>query len=152
MSPWTEVVNWMYVRRSEDVSDVFLTSYLRLVYVLCSEDALGNSKENYAYKFLSLFKLNLCDTPEVHPEFHQISKVELFESCFDLLKVVSYCRKKLHRRYLTGFYISFCTGESTPSNQTREVSNLTISRKCMQFYLHSTLSYQKPFSQFIFER
>ena len=152
MSFWTEVVNWMYIRRSEDVSDVFWTSYLRLVYVLCSEDALRNSRGNYAYKFLSLLKLSLCDSPEVHPKFHQISTVELFESRFDLLKAVSYCRKKLHLRYLTGFYISFWTGESTSSKQAWEVSNLIISRKCMQFYLHSTLFYQKPFSQFIFER
>ena len=127
----------MYIRRSEDVSDVFWTSNLRLVYILCSEDALRNSRRNYAYKFLSLLKLNLCDTPELHPEFHQISKVELFESRFDLLKTVSFCRKKLHLRYLTAFYISFCTGESTPSNQAWEVSNLIISRKCIQFYLHS---------------
>ena len=152
MSPWTEVVSWMYIRRSEDVSDVFWTSYLRLVYTLCSEDALRNSRRNYTYKFLSLLKLNLCDTPEVHPEFHQISKMELFESCFDRLKAVSYYRKKLHLRYLTGFYISFCTGESTLSNQAWEVSNLIISRKWIQCYLHSTLFYQKDFSQFIFER
>ena len=152
MSPWTEVLNWMYIRRSEDVSDVFWTSNLRLVYILCSEDALRNSRRNYAYKVLSLLKLNLCDTPELHPEFHQISKVELFESRFDLLKTVSFCRKKLHLRYLTAFYISFCTGESTPSNQAWEVSNLIISRKCIQFYLHSTLFYQKTFCQFIFER
>ena len=87
MSPWTEVVNWMYIRRSEDVSDVSWTSYLRLVYVLCSEDALCTSRGNYAYKFLSLLKLSLYDSPEVRPEFHQISKVEIFESHFDQVKV-----------------------------------------------------------------
>ena len=31
----TQVVNLMYIRRSEDVLDVFLTSHVRLIYVLC---------------------------------------------------------------------------------------------------------------------
>ena len=30
-------------------------------------------------------------------------KVELFESHFDLLKAIKYCRKELHLRYLNGF-------------------------------------------------
>ena len=28
-------VNWTYIRRSEDIQDVFWTSYMRSVYVLC---------------------------------------------------------------------------------------------------------------------
>ena len=35
ISPWTQDVNWTYIRRSEDVKDVFWTSYIRSVYVLC---------------------------------------------------------------------------------------------------------------------
>ena len=34
-SPLTQHVNWTYIRRSEDVLDVFWTSYVRSVYVLC---------------------------------------------------------------------------------------------------------------------
>ena len=34
-SPSTQDVNWTYIRRSEDVLDVFWTSYVRSVYVLC---------------------------------------------------------------------------------------------------------------------
>ena len=33
-SPWTQDVNWTYKRCSEDVQDVFWTSYVRLIYVL----------------------------------------------------------------------------------------------------------------------
>ena len=31
----TQDVNWTYIRRSEDVLDVFWTSYVRSIYVLC---------------------------------------------------------------------------------------------------------------------
>ena len=34
-SPWTQDVNWMYIRRSKDVQDIFWTSYIRSTYVLC---------------------------------------------------------------------------------------------------------------------
>ena len=33
-SPWTQDVNWKYTRRSEDVQDIFWTSYVRWIYVL----------------------------------------------------------------------------------------------------------------------
>ena len=32
--PSTQDVNWTYIRRSEDVQDVFWTSYVRSIYVL----------------------------------------------------------------------------------------------------------------------
>ena len=35
ISPWAQDVNWMYIRRSEDVQDVFWTSYSLSNYVLC---------------------------------------------------------------------------------------------------------------------
>ena len=35
ISPWTQDVNWTYIRRSEDTLDVFWTSYIRLIYILC---------------------------------------------------------------------------------------------------------------------
>ena len=34
-SPSIQDVNWTYVRRSEEVQDVFRTSYVRSIYVLC---------------------------------------------------------------------------------------------------------------------
>ena len=34
-TPWTQDVNWTYTRRSEDALDVFLTSYVRSIYILC---------------------------------------------------------------------------------------------------------------------
>ena len=33
--PWTQDVNWTYIRRSEDVHGVFWTSHIRSIYVLC---------------------------------------------------------------------------------------------------------------------
>ena len=35
-TPWTQDANWMYIRRSEDVLNVFLTSYVRSICVFCS--------------------------------------------------------------------------------------------------------------------
>ena len=32
---WRQGVNWAYIRRSEDAQDVFWTSYVRSIYVLC---------------------------------------------------------------------------------------------------------------------
>ena len=34
-TPWTQDVNWTYIRRLEDIQDVFWTSYVRSIYVLC---------------------------------------------------------------------------------------------------------------------
>ena len=34
-TPQTQDVNWMYIRRLEDVQDVFWTSYVSSIYVLC---------------------------------------------------------------------------------------------------------------------
>ena len=34
-TPWTQGVNWTYIRPSEDVQDVFWSSYIRSIYVLC---------------------------------------------------------------------------------------------------------------------
>ena len=33
-SPYRQDVNWTYTRRSEDIQDVFWTSYIRLIYIL----------------------------------------------------------------------------------------------------------------------
>ena len=34
-SPYTQDVNWTYIRRSEDEQDICWTSYVRSIYVLC---------------------------------------------------------------------------------------------------------------------
>ena len=34
-TPWEQDVSWTYIRRSEDFLDVFWTSYVRSVYLLC---------------------------------------------------------------------------------------------------------------------
>ena len=40
LTPWTQDVNWTYIRRSEDVLDVCWTSYIRSIYVLCLRDKM----------------------------------------------------------------------------------------------------------------
>ena len=35
INSWTMNVNWTYIRHSEDVQDVFRTSYVRSIYFLC---------------------------------------------------------------------------------------------------------------------
>ena len=35
LTPWAQDVNWTYVRLSEDVLDIFWTSYIHSIYVLC---------------------------------------------------------------------------------------------------------------------
>ena len=42
ISPQTQGVNWAYIRRSEDVQDVFWMSYVRSIYVLCLRACLNN--------------------------------------------------------------------------------------------------------------
>ena len=34
--PWAQDVNWTYIRCSEDVQNVFITSCVRYIYVLCA--------------------------------------------------------------------------------------------------------------------
>ena len=38
-APQIQYLNWTYIRRSEDVQDVFWTSYVRSIYVLCLWEA-----------------------------------------------------------------------------------------------------------------
>ena len=35
VTPQTQDINWTYIGRSEDILDVFWTSYVRSIYVLC---------------------------------------------------------------------------------------------------------------------
>ena len=36
-SPWTQDINWTYIRRLQDILDLFWTSYVRSIYDLCPE-------------------------------------------------------------------------------------------------------------------
>ena len=42
--PWTQEVNWTYMRRSEDLQSVFWTSYVRLIYIMCPGGQVKSSK------------------------------------------------------------------------------------------------------------
>ena len=71
VTPWTQDVNRTYIRRSEDVQDVFWTSYVRSIYVLCpgaggegggrGVDKIGSSTENCD----SSFKISLQLTVQI---------------------------------------------------------------------------------------
>ena len=37
LTPQTQDVNWTYIRRSEDIQNVFWTSYVHSIYVLCGK-------------------------------------------------------------------------------------------------------------------
>ena len=50
-TPWTQDANWTYVRRSEDVLDVFWKSYVRSIYVLCP----GRKMELFSQKRFMLY-------------------------------------------------------------------------------------------------
>ena len=45
-NPWTENVNLTYIRRSEGALDVFLSSYVHSIYILCPRVGNHNFLEN----------------------------------------------------------------------------------------------------------
>ena len=45
--PQTQDVHWTYIRRSEDVQDVFWTPYVRSIYVLCLGGAASSLKDHF---------------------------------------------------------------------------------------------------------
>ena len=53
-TPQTQDVNWTYIRRSEDVQDVFWTPYVRLIYVLCLRGGNHSQWTQIIVKFCSL--------------------------------------------------------------------------------------------------
>ena len=56
-TPWAQDAKWTYIRRSEDVPNIFWTSYVRLIYALCPEGNSGTEniweEKDYLY-YLSL--------------------------------------------------------------------------------------------------
>ena len=59
-TPWTQNVKWMYMRRSEDVQDVFWMSYLPSIYVVY----LG---VNYLFCISKLYKATVLPHSENTP-------------------------------------------------------------------------------------
>ena len=51
-SPWIQDVNLTYIRLSNDVQDVFSTSYVRSVYILCPGKGLTQADRNITTSFL----------------------------------------------------------------------------------------------------
>ena len=50
LPPWTQDVDWTYIRRSKDVLDVSWTSYVRSIYALCPAGCYDNKKSNQGAK------------------------------------------------------------------------------------------------------
>ena len=47
-TPWTQDVDWQYIRRSEDVKNVFWASYVRPIYILCPGGNFTQSKNMFS--------------------------------------------------------------------------------------------------------
>ena len=58
-TPSTQDINWTYLRRSEDVQNVFWTSYARSIYVLYPEDSYQQSLWTNTCSKSTLAKLKL---------------------------------------------------------------------------------------------
>ena len=63
--PWKQGVNWMYIRRSKHVQDVFWMSYLRWIYVLC----LGGTWSILALTFTCEFLIAAYIAPGLSSRF-----------------------------------------------------------------------------------
>ena len=74
-TPWTQYVNWTYIRRSEDVLDVFWTSYIRSIYVLCPEGHF----QKYSFIYLKA-RLSI--------------EIIYYLFCFSDLQSYTYCARK----------------------------------------------------------
>ena len=59
---WTQDTNWTYIRHSEHIKDVFWTSFVRSIYVLCLMDRLR-------FNFMSL--LNISRETSATNFYHQ---------------------------------------------------------------------------------
>ena len=60
-TPWTHDVNWTYIRRSEDVQDVFWTFYVRSIYVLCPGGICIFQYEYFVLYSFVLYSMVLCN-------------------------------------------------------------------------------------------
>ena len=71
-TPWAQDVNWTYIKRSEDVQDVFWTSYVRSIYVLCLRGRIDIMSNTSIVTFKLLLK-----------------KQQILQNCFPLLRFFS---------------------------------------------------------------
>ena len=59
-TPWTQDVNWTYIRRWEDVQGVFWASYVRSIYVLCRGGGSSAQDNPGPVFFLSVIFRHCC--------------------------------------------------------------------------------------------
>ena len=72
-APWTQDVNSMYIRRSEDVQDVWWTSYVRSIYVLSSKDNISNNvdyKSSYSNECTHCKYVSIYQHACIYQHFH----------------------------------------------------------------------------------
>ena len=84
VTPQTQDANWTYIRRSEDVQDVFWTSYVRSIYVLCLRGRSIHQRKWMVFSRSSHFpnmnrKKEFCGVRQTH------WKTSLVEPFFRLL-------------------------------------------------------------------
>ena len=68
-TPWTQDVNWTDIRRWEDVEDVFWTSYVRSIYVLCLE-----GEKEKCFDAMKVFQRN-CYGFHKNENFHKMEYI-----------------------------------------------------------------------------
>ena len=104
-SPWTQDINWTYIRRLQDILDLFWTSYVRSIYDLCPEVEnimfcdifkVSRSKVN-PLKFIYVPSYICRRSPIPWLPFLNPEKVNS-ETTFWSLSKCNYCN--YHRRYI----------------------------------------------------
>ena len=71
--PWTQDVNSMYIRRSEDVQDVWWTFYVRSIYVLSRKDNISNNvdyKSSYSNECMHCKYVSIYQHACIYQHFH----------------------------------------------------------------------------------
>ena len=71
--PWTQDVNSMYIRRSEDVQDVWWTSYVRSIYVLSRKDNISNNvdcRSSYSNECMHCKYVSIYQHACIYQHFH----------------------------------------------------------------------------------
>ena len=75
---WTQDVNWTYIRRSQDVHDVFWTSYVHSIYALCPvgiDDEKASTRHSCKKRFKSQQGLPL------HSAWAHPNSIDIDKSC-----------------------------------------------------------------------
>ena len=91
ITPWAQAVNCTYIRRSEDVQDVFWTSYVRAVYGLCQVVLILLSTQ-YKYKFFTwIYYTNGWITSKVAPTYVTIMPFTILNSIWQDYPSMTFC-------------------------------------------------------------